>query len=288
MSAEDTAPQKEAPPKKAGSKKLLIILGAIGGLTLAEAGVFFYLLKSAGGGPAPAHGAEGAHVIQTDAAAHGDAHGANSNDHGAAKADAHGAKDAGHGADAHAAKGDAHGAKDAKGGHDADGHGSGKETAKAESHGAAKSDGHDAPKADAHGAAKGDSHGGKDAHGAAKDAHGGHAPDVPALAIVEVQLLKTFRVPNNKSGRTFIYDIDLIALVPGGRKDEAEAFVKARGGQIADLVTRMMRAAEPRVLNEDDFRTLRSQLQAGLAELAGDDQLFRRVLIPRCMPIRAD
>jgi hypothetical protein len=166
----------------------------------------------------------------------------------------------------------------------------GEEGAAAHGHGAPAGDGH------GHSAAAGGNDGEHGAgHGAARDPHAADPAGLTpggALAIsttlAEVQLLKSFRVPNNKSGRTYIYDFDLTALVPAARQPEAEALVKHRSGQIADFVTRTVRSAEPRILNEDDFRTLRGQLQAGLAEMTGDDLLIQRVLIPRCMPIRAE
>jgi len=107
----------------------------------------------------------------------------------------------------------------------------------------------------------------------------------PPAVLAEVSLLKGFRVPNNKSGRTVIYDFDISVAVPDSRKAAFEELVRNRDAEIRDRAFQIIRQARPRVLEEDDFATLRALLKRALSEIAGDEDLIQRVLIPRCLPL---
>jgi hypothetical protein len=105
---------------------------------------------------------------------------------------------------------------------------------------------------------------------------------------VEVELLQKFRVPNDKSGRLFIYDFDLSVKVSSKRKEEIEKLVSERKGELSDRVARIVRGNDPAVLNEADLKTIRTLLRNAIGELAGDPEIVQEVLIPRCVPIRSD
>ena len=105
---------------------------------------------------------------------------------------------------------------------------------------------------------------------------------------IEVSLLKSYRVPNCKSGRTWVYDLDVIVVVPAKEKDKVERLADERAGEIADRVSGLVRAAPDSVLREDDLRVLRNQFLEGLREIMGDEKLIQRVLIPRFVPLRAE
>ncbi len=121
------------------------------------------------------------------------------------------------------------------------------------------------------------------AHGAKEGAAKG---SVTGLA--EVLVVKNFRVPNNKSGRLFIYDIDLSIVVTASDKERLEKTVKERNAEIADTIAQIIRRASEKTLTEDDLRALRYQIREGLLEIIHDEKLVQRVLIPRFVPIRAD
>jgi len=104
----------------------------------------------------------------------------------------------------------------------------------------------------------------------------------------EIMLVEHFRVPNDKSGVTIIYDFDIAVAVPEGRADEMRELVKQRGGTVSDRIAQAVRRATPQVLGEDDFGTLRLVLKQALSEVVGDETMIRRVLIPRCVPMRTD
>ncbi len=125
------------------------------------------------------------------------------------------------------------------------------------------------------------------AHGEESHVVEGEAVIEPA-GIAEVQVFKNFRVPNDKSGRLFIYDVDLSVVVPLAEKEKVETLVKENLAAIGDHAARVIRGASERVLREDDLRALREQLLDALREALGDDKIIQRVLIPRLVPLRSD
>ena len=106
--------------------------------------------------------------------------------------------------------------------------------------------------------------------------------------VAEVPVLKSFRVPNDKLGRMYLYDLDVSVVVPLEQKERVEGLVKQRSGEIGDRIARILRSASDRMLKEDDLRALRQQVLETLREIVEDEDLIQRVLIPRFVPMRAD
>ncbi len=105
---------------------------------------------------------------------------------------------------------------------------------------------------------------------------------------VEIEVLRKFKVPNDKKGRLYIYDFDVALKVPGHREEEATRLVAERQGELSDRVARVVRAADPAILHEPALKSLRVQLKHAIGEVVGDQDIIVEVLIPRCVPIRAD
>lgn len=105
---------------------------------------------------------------------------------------------------------------------------------------------------------------------------------------VEISMLERFRVPNDRSGRLYIYDFDVAVKTPGAREEEATKLVNTRKREISDRVARIVRAADPPVLREPELKTLRTQMQQAIGEVVGDPSLIVEVLIPHCVPVRSD
>lgn len=126
--------------------------------------------------------------------------------------------------------------------------------------------------------------------GGPAEAQAGHGPVIapppaPEAHLTEVELLKSFRVPNDKTGRMQIFDIDISVVVP---EDKHEAFTKLteqRAAEVADRVSRVLRGATPDMMREDDLQLLREQLKHTLDELTGDPEMIVRILIPHFLPI---
>lgn len=125
-------------------------------------------------------------------------------------------------------------------------------------------------------------------------AHGENAPVIEPVAetqptaTAEVAVLNRCRVPNDKTGRLYLYDFDVAVVVPLDKKEWMEELVKSRGSEIGDRIARILRGATDRMLKEDDLRALRQQMLEGLQEVVEDDQVIQRVLIPRFVPMRSD
>lgn len=119
-------------------------------------------------------------------------------------------------------------------------------------------------------------------------AHGEESHAIEAkqsVGVAEVALLRSFKVPNDKTGRLWIYDIDISVVVAANQAQNMQELADAHAGEIADRVARIIRAATPEMLGEDDLSILRGQLTEGLADITGDQDLIQRVLIPRLVPI---
>ncbi len=107
----------------------------------------------------------------------------------------------------------------------------------------------------------------------------------PEVGVAEVQLLKSFRVPNDKSGRMVVYDLDVSIVVPADKVEQVKKITTERAGEVADRIARVLRSATDSMLREDNLTILRAQLEAEMKELLGDASLLERVLFPRFVPI---
>lgn len=107
----------------------------------------------------------------------------------------------------------------------------------------------------------------------------------PDVGVAEVSLVKGLKVPNDKSGRMWIYDIDISVVIGADQRARMEKIAEERKGEIGDRIARVVRAATDQMLREDDLQILRGQLQSVLSEISQDPELIQRVLIPRFVPI---
>lgn len=143
-----------------------------------------------------------------------------------------------------------------------------------------------AAKADDHAAPAGDHAAPADAHGAASHgASSSHAKGQP----VEVALVD-IRAPNKLSGRTFIYDVSVFAVVKDDKAEEFKAAVKAREASIRDRIRTIIAQLHPDKLgggNEPGLETLRRQIRYQMEDIAGEGVIVE-ILVARCIPFRAD
>ena len=161
-----------------------------------------------------------------------------------------------------------------------------------ESHGEAAGDahgsGHDAPADAGHG----DAHG--EAAAAAADAHGETKaakaePPIDPRRSVEVEIVE-FRAPNNVSGRAYLYDVAISAMVKGANKKKVEEQLKDRAGLIRDRVRTIIAQSDPAKLGggaEPGLETLKRQVKFQLDAILGTG-MIEEVLVPRCIPFRSD
>ena len=80
----------------------------------------------------------------------------------------------------------------------------------------------------------------------------------------------------------------ITVVVAADRKKEMEKLVDERGGEIGDRIGMIVRSADPRVLEDPEFQSLKMKFREAFAQISGDSSLVLRVLIPRSVKMRAD
>ncbi|MFN4242040.1 MAG: flagellar basal body-associated FliL family protein [Tepidisphaerales bacterium] len=118
--------------------------------------------------------------------------------------------------------------------------------------------------------------------------HGSPAQQAPAMS--EIPMLSE-RFPNVASGRRFLYDVAIVALVRNDNKAAVEELFKTRESMIKDRVRTIIAQSDPSKLgggDEPGLETLRRQIKHQLTEIAGREGLIEEILIPRCIPFRVD
>lgn len=152
---------------------------------------------------------------------------------------------------------------------------------------------------------KKDAHGGgdeedEDAHAAPAAAEaGGHggggekgaAPAIKpkgkyALSVID------FKATNKVSGRMFLFDVSIEAVVLGENLPTVKAKLERRKALISDRVRTIIAQSDPEKLNgqaEPGLETLKRQVKFELDEknVIGPG-LIDEILVPRCIPFRAD
>jgi len=99
-----------------------------------------------------------------------------------------------------------------------------------------------------------------------------------------------FRAPNKQSGKMFIYDVSIFAVVRTASADEVKQMITDREALIKDRIRTIIAQSDPDKLgggSEPGLETLRRQIKFQLDEIVGDG-MIDEVLVPRCMPFRTD
>jgi flagellar basal body-associated protein FliL len=106
---------------------------------------------------------------------------------------------------------------------------------------------------------------------------------------VEVQVVQ-FKAPNKRSGRTFLYDVGIYVVTSSEHEAHVQETLKANEALIQDRVRTIIAQSDPEKLGggtEPGLETFRRQVKYQLDEITGDGVIIE-VLVPRCLPIRAD
>lgn len=109
-------------------------------------------------------------------------------------------------------------------------------------------------------------------------------------SLTEVPTLSE-RFPNVMSGRRYLYDVAIVALVKTENKAAIEEVFRARESMIKDRVRTIIAQSDPSKLgggDEPGLETLRRQIKHQLEEITGREGLIEEILIPRCIPFRVD
>lgn len=130
----------------------------------------------------------------------------------------------------------------------------------------------------------------KGGHGDKTDAHGGTEKKTgPKEKTVEVPVLD-FKAPNTQNGRRYIYDVSVFATVNAESNEKVKERIKANDALIRTRIRTIIAQMDPDKLgggSEPGLETLSRQIKAQLEIIIGDG-MIDEVLVPRCIPFRAD
>jgi flagellar basal body-associated protein FliL len=104
------------------------------------------------------------------------------------------------------------------------------------------------------------------------------------LAVVD------FRAPNKQSGRTFLYDVNIVAVTKSADADIVKDILKANDALIKDRIRTIIAQLDPEKLgggSEPGLETLRRQVKYQLDQIVGEG-MIDEILVPRCIPFRTD
>ena len=94
--------------------------------------------------------------------------------------------------------------------------------------------------------------------------------------------------PNRKTGRIFVYNVQVAARIAEADQEKVEELVKKHRMTLEDRLTNIIRASSPQVLQEDGLETMRRQFRAEINKVFNDENVIQEVLFPKFMPHRAD
>lgn len=119
--------------------------------------------------------------------------------------------------------------------------------------------------------------------------HGGEAAAATETKAVEMPVVE-FRAPNKVSGRLLLIDVSIFMVVDSSKQAQVQEILKSREALIKDRIRTIIAQSDPEKLGgeaEPGLETLRRQVKYQLDEIIGEG-MVQEVLVPRCIPIRAD
>jgi hypothetical protein len=115
------------------------------------------------------------------------------------------------------------------------------------------------------------------------------AADVPAVLeapederIVEILVLDA-KLPNNKSGVTYLYDTEIYVQVKKRYADQVAEELSQFRNEIKSEITAIWRTAEPRHFQEPRLETLTRRIQTMLSDRFGVDPQHDEPIISKCV-----
>lgn len=100
-------------------------------------------------------------------------------------------------------------------------------------------------------------------------------------------LVANFRAPNMKTGKLYLYDIEIQVLVAEKNVERVRELLENRKATFEDRLARIVRSADPQQLQEPGLEILRRQVKHEIDQIAGQEDIVSEVLIPKCTPLPA-
>ena len=114
------------------------------------------------------------------------------------------------------------------------------------------------------------------------DGPGGAAPGQSELHVTD---LVSF---NNADGRVFVYQLSVYADVEAKHSQQIKDLIESRKNTIDDRFSKVVRAADPKYLDEPGLETMQRLFKFELDQILGDDTLIKEILFPEFSKSRAD
>ncbi len=102
---------------------------------------------------------------------------------------------------------------------------------------------------------------------------------------VEIQLCEIDAF-NRKEGTLYVYHMQLSALVAADDVQAVTRFIDARSASIKDRIQVVIRASDPKHLNDPTLETVKRQILFELNNLLGGKELIRDVLVSKLLQSR--
>lgn len=106
----------------------------------------------------------------------------------------------------------------------------------------------------------------------------------PDGATAELELARV-RVQNTSGARTILYSVTANIEVDKDRKDELQVFLDGHRAAINDVMSRILRAAEEKHLNEPGLETIKRLIRFEMTKMLGNDTDIERVFISEFTPL---
>jgi flagellar basal body-associated protein FliL len=125
-------------------------------------------------------------------------------------------------------------------------------------------------------------------------ADGGEAKDGDGKPVkkgktVEVEVV-SFKAPNKMTGRTYLYDVKIKAIVKTEFEERVKDSLSSNEGLIKDRIRTIIAESDPEKLGgakEPGLETLRRQVKHQLDDIVGEG-MVDEVIVPSCIGFRAD
>jgi len=101
------------------------------------------------------------------------------------------------------------------------------------------------------------------------------------------------RFPNSRTGRMFLYDVEVVAVIKRRHQELVKKQMEARKAQIQEEIRIIIGRAEPELMGEPTLATLKRQVKAVMDERIGRDPqdgtpYIVEVRIPKCTRFPGD
>jgi flagellar basal body-associated protein FliL len=141
------------------------------------------------------------------------------------------------------------------------------------------------------GEAKSEGHGegGEGKEGESKPAHKGKTVEVDVL-FPDPKVPGSFKAPNKMTGRTYLYDVKIKAIVKTEFEERVKDSLSSNEGLIKDRIRTIIAQSDPEKLGgakEPGLETLRRQVKHQLDDIVGEG-MIDEVIVPSCIGFRAD